>query len=93
MLFNVRTLSGGESLRKAITLSGNEKLAVKLNTAITSNDAHSIDIKYHKNCWLNSVTNILRKPAPAFGVPVRMASEIVAKIEFLTLTEITLSDG
>ena len=93
MLFNVRTLSGGESLRKAITLSGNEKLAVKLNTAIASNDAHSIDIKYHKNCWLNSVTNILRKRAPASGVPVRMASEIVAKIEFLTLTEIILSDG
>ena len=93
MLFNVRTLSGGESLRKAITLSGNEKLAVKLNTAISSNDAHSIDIKYHKNCWLKSVTNILRKPAPASGVPVRMANEIAAKIEFLTLTEITLSDG
>lgn len=93
MLFNVRTLSGGESLRKAITLSGNEKLAVKLNTAIASNDAHSIDIKYHKNCWLNSVTNILRKPAPASGVPVRMASQIAAKIEFLTLTDITLSDG
>ena len=93
MLFNVRTLSGGESLRKAITLSGNEKLAVKLNTAIASNDAHSIDIKYHKNCWLKSVTNILCKPAPASGVPVRMANEIAAKIEFLTLTEITLSDG
>ena len=49
MLFIVRTLSGGESLRKAITLSGSEELAVKLNTAIfASNDAQSIDIKYHK---------------------------------------------
>ncbi|KAJ7390201.1 hypothetical protein OS493_026711 [Desmophyllum pertusum] len=46
-----------------------------------------------KNCWLNSVTNILRKPAPASGVPVRMASQIAAKIEFSTLTDITLSDG
>ena len=38
------------------------------------------------------MTNILRKPAPASGAPVRMASEIAAKIEFLTLTEITSSD-
>ena len=93
MLFNVRTLSGGESLRKAITLSGNQKLAVKLYTTIVSNDAHSIDIKYHKNCWLSNITNILRKPAPASGVPVRMASEIAAKTEFLNLTDITLNDG
>ena len=61
MLFNVRTLSDGESLRKATTLSDNQKLAVKFNTAVAYNDAHSIDIKYHKNCWLNSVTNILYK--------------------------------
>ena len=45
-------------LRKATTLSDNQKLTVKLNTAVASKDAHSIDIKYHKNCWLNSVTNI-----------------------------------
>ena len=61
-LFNVRTFSGGESLRNAISVSGNEKLLVKLNTAIAADDAHSIDIKYHKNCWLNNVTNVLRRP-------------------------------
>ena len=57
MIFNVRTLSGGESLRKAIVLSGNQKLAINLNTAIASIDALSSDIKHHKNCWLNSVTS------------------------------------
>ena len=66
-LFNVRTLSDEESLRKAPTLSDNQKLAVKFNTAVAYNDAHSIDIKYHKNCWLNSVTNILYKLMWVFG--------------------------
>ena len=83
MLFNVRTLSDGESLCKATTLSDNQKLAVKFNTAVASNDAHSIDIKYHKNCWLNSVTNILYKFLGS------LLEWPVAKIEFLTL----LSDG
>ena len=49
-LVNVRTFGAGESLRKAISLSHNEKLTVKMNTALAANDAHSIDIKYHKNC-------------------------------------------
>lgn len=84
---NVRTFPGGESL------SGNEKLLVKLNTAIASNDAHSIDIKYHKNRWLNNVTNVLRKPPPAVEATSRLASELAAKIEFLALTDITLSGG
>ena len=86
-LFNVRTLSDGESLCKATTLSDNQKLPVKFNTAVASNDAHSIDIKYHKNCWLNSVTNILYKLLGS------LLEWPVAKIEFLTLTDITLRDG
>ena len=82
MLFNVRTLSKGESLRKATTLSDNQKLTVKFNTTVASNDAHSIDIKYHKNCCLN-VTNILYKLLGS------LLEWPVAKIEFLTLTDIT----
>ena len=93
VLFNVRTLSAGESLCKAASLPGNEKLLVKLNSAIAANDAHSIDIKYHKNCWLKGVSNALRKPALAPDAPVRMASEIAAKVEFLTVADITLGNG
>ena len=93
MSFNVRTLSAGESLRKAASLPGNEKLLVKLNSAIAANDAHSIDIKYHKNCWMKGVSNALRKPALAPDAPVRMASKIAAKIEFLTVADITLGNG
>ena len=39
---------------------GDEKLHVKLSTAVDSRDAHAIDIKYHKNCWTKHVTNVLR---------------------------------
>ncbi|EDO31466.1 predicted protein [Nematostella vectensis] len=93
MFYNCRSLPAGESLRKAVTKSGNEKLAVKLNTAIASNDAHSIDIKYHHNCWLTKVSNVLRKPDFEAEVPVRMAGQIAAKVEFLTVTDISLSGG
>ena len=54
---------------------------------LLSNDAHSIDIKYHKNCWLNSVTNILYKLLGS------LLEWPVAKIEFVTLTDITLRDA
>ncbi|KAJ7389742.1 hypothetical protein OS493_029162 [Desmophyllum pertusum] len=64
-LHNVSTCSAGESLCTAVCLSGNDKLSVKLSTAVAANDAHSIDIKYHKNCWVNNVTNVIRKPASA----------------------------
>ena len=60
-LHNISTFSAGESLRTAIEMSGNDKLSVKLNTSIAPDDAHSIDIKYHKNCWAIHVSHVLRK--------------------------------
>jgi len=56
-LRNVSTFSAGQSLRAAIEVSKNDKLRVKLCTAVDSNDAHAIDIKYHKSCWANNVTS------------------------------------
>lgn len=91
-LHDVSTFSAGESLRAAVNMSGNEKLSVKLNTAIAGNDAPSIDIKYHLKCWLNNVTNVLRKPA-SLESSSRLASVIAAEIEFLTMTEMTLREG
>ena len=92
-LVNVRTFGAGESLRKAISLSHNEKLTVKMNTALAANDAHSIDIKYHKNCWSKNVSNVLRKPSSSGETNSISASEIAAKIEFLTMTDIALHNG
>ena len=89
------TLSAGESLRAAIDHSGNDKLRVKLSTAVDANDATSIDIKYHKNCWVNNVTNVLRKPV-ALSVASRstnVVSEIAGKIELLVMAEMTSKEG
>ena len=92
-LHKVSTFAAGESLSAAVKLSGNEKLAVKLNTSIAADDAHSADIRYHLKCWLSNVTNVLRKPSSPLDSGSKLASEIAAKIEFLTMTEITLREG
>lgn len=92
-LHNVKTFSAGESLRSAAGLAGNEKLSVKLNTAVAANDAHAIEIKYHLSCWLSNVTNALRKPESNEQARSKLASEIAAKIEFLTTTELALREG
>ena len=34
---------------------------MKINTSIALDDAHSIDIKYHKNCWAIHVSHVLRR--------------------------------
>lgn len=60
-LHNIGTFSAGESLCSAIGMSGNEKLSVKLNTSIAPDDAHSPDIKYHKNCWAIHVSHVFMK--------------------------------
>lgn len=85
--------AAGESLSAAVKLSGNEKLAVKLNTSIAADDAHSADIRYHLKCWLSNVTNVLRKPSSPLDSGSKLATEIAAKIEFVTMMEITLREG
>lgn len=60
-LHKVSTMSAGQAIRSAVEMSGNEKLIVKLSTAIDANDAHAIDVKYHNRCYTNNVTNVLRR--------------------------------
>lgn len=90
-LHTVSTSSAGNSLDAAVKQGGNEKLLVKLSTAVDSKDAHAIDIKYHKNCWAKYVTNVLRKPSATSNI--EQASEVAAKIEFVTMTEMALKSG
>ena len=92
-LHNASTFSAGESLRTAVILSGNEKLLVKLNTAIPSGDARAIDIKYHKCCWASNVTNVLRKAESTSSSSTNSPYQIAAKIEFLSMTQMELADG
>lgn len=63
-----------------------------INTSIADDDAHSIDIKYHKACWASNVSHVLRRTTPDSSSE-RLTSEIAAQIEFLTMTEMTLKSG
>ena len=45
-LYRVLTSSAGESLRVGSEMSSNDKLRIKLSSAIDPSDAHAIDIKY-----------------------------------------------
>ena len=96
-LRTVSTHSAGKSLHDAIEISSNDKLRVKLSTAVDLKDAHAIDIKYHKKCWGNNVSTVLRKSAttntPIGSSSTSVAAAIAAKIEFLTTTEIALRNG
>ena len=93
-LRTVSTKSAGKSLHDAIGISGIDKLRVKLSTAVDFKDAHAIDIKYHKKCWGKNVSTVLRQSSTeATSTSTSIASEIAAKIEFLSTTEIALRSG
>ena len=86
-------MSAGGSIYAAVKKLGDPKLLVKLSTALNSSqDAHAIDIRYHKNCWAKYVTGVLRKP-PITEEQGEHTSLIAAKIEFLAMTEIALNNG
>ena len=57
-------------------------------TAVDRRDAHAIDMKYHKNCWTKQVTNVLHKDSTTSNI--EQASEVAAKIEFVTMAEMAL---
>ena len=90
-MHQIATENAGRVLEEAIKQSGNEKLAVKLNTAINSEDVHAIDIKYHKRCWRLNVFHANRTQEGSSENNV--ADEVAAYIEFLSLVESTLLDG
>lgn len=72
--------------------TNDQKLIVKLNTAVSSCDAHAVDIKYHKRCWLKNVSNMLRKSSEDLQC-VEDTNKIAAKIEFVTMTKKALERG
>ena len=92
-LHKVATDHAGRSLEEAVKRSGNESYSVKLNTALSLGDAHSIDIKYHRKCWSKHVSNVIRKPQYPMPVKQSKADEVAAEIEFLSLVENELNQG
>lgn len=93
-LHNVSTTSAGETLQAAVQAINDDKLRVKLSTAINPSDGHAIDIKYHKNCWMKHVVNASRKVASATTTSnSQRASLVASQIEFLTMLDNCLSEG
>lgn len=68
-------------------------LGVKLSTSLDATDAHAIDIKYHKNCWLKNVTNVIKKASASDKCSSDLVIEAAARIEFLAMTETALREG
>ena len=66
---------------------------MKLSTAVDSIDAHAIDIKYHKNCWLTNVTNVIKKASFSDNSSSDLVSEAATRIEFLAMTHTALREG
>lgn len=96
-LRKVSTDKAGRNLREAIELRNDDKLRVRLSEAIDSNDAHAIDVLYHRKCWTQHVTNILRSHMQKLdensSSEQRCVSSIAAEVEFINIVEEKLSEG
>lgn len=88
-LHSVSTTSAGKSIWSAVQILGDAKLQTKLATSIDTNDAHAIDVKYHKNCYLTNVTNVMRRSQSKSSDDSALAA---AKVEFLDVTEKALGE-
>ena len=60
-LHHVSFDAAGSALIRAVEISENDVLRVRLSECITPGDAHAIDVLYHKRCWTLNVVNVLRK--------------------------------
>lgn len=91
-LHSVSTSSAGESLQAAIEAINDDKLRVKISTAINPSDGHAIDIKYHRKCWMRYVVNGPRKRTST-STSKRASSVAAAEIEFLNMLDNALNVG
>ena len=66
---------------------------MKLSTSLDATDAHAIDIKYHRNCWLRNVTNGIKKASACYKSSLDLVREAAARVEFLAMTETALREG
>ncbi len=93
-LHTARTNRAGQNLRDAIENGTNDKLKVKLSTAIDPHDALSIDVVYHNACWTTNVTNVIRRTADEQDLDHKEAlCKVAADIEFRSILEIALRSG
>ena len=93
----VSTFNAGKQLKKAVEEGSNHKWKVQLSAAISADDAHAIDVKYHLPCW---VQNVQRAPKSGTSsddkehtLQETNISKIAADIEFVSLVRSLLQAG
>lgn len=91
-LHKILSDSAGKNLRTAIECNNNDQFRVKLSTAINPDDAHAIDIRYHKNCWAKNVTHVLRIQSST-PTAQTASEELAADIEFISLVHEAFQAG
>jgi len=83
-------MDSGKALRQAVEISKDPVLMTRLRNAISPNDAHAIDLEYHKLCWTQHVFHVLRDHASdnakstAADLPMQMLC-LIELINFLEL--------
>ena len=91
----VSSFNAGKQLQKAVDESSNQKWKVQLSTAITTNDAHAIDVKYHLSCWVQNVQRFKKKGFKNIDHTLEEANVgiVASDIEFVGLVCTLLEDG
>jgi len=89
VLFLVITMNSGKARRPAAEISKDPVLMTKLSNAISPNDAHAIDLKYHELCWTQYVFHVRRDHASGNAkstgdLPMQMS----CLIELINLVEL-----
>ena len=54
-VFDLRSDNAGKALKEAVESGDKQGLHVRLNTAVDPADAHAINVKYNKKCWVINV--------------------------------------
>ena len=91
----VSSFNAGKQLQKAVDESSNQKWKVQLSTAISTNDARAIDVKYHLSCWVQNVQRVKKKGFKNIHHTLEEAnvSIVASDIEFVCLVCTLLQDG
>jgi len=83
-------MNSGKALRQAAEISKDPVLMTRLSNAISPNDAHAIDLKYHKLCWTQHVFHVLRVHASdnAKSTMADLPMQMSCLIELINLVEL-----
>ncbi|KAL8597167.1 hypothetical protein ACOMHN_050503 [Nucella lapillus] len=89
-LFKVRSENAGKTLKNAVERSRNHALKTRLSTSISEEDAHAIDVRYHKDCWRTHVFHVLREPSAGMGTSTSQGTVLqrACLLELLNLIDV-----